>query len=437
MYRYLIPFCVLLVTACTTNEDKGDKPETTDVASYDPVDLPDDLNQIPDSCLLPILPMLGDAKIIGLSEGTHGMIEPIQFRNELLKFLIEQGRIGVVAIESGTVESKLAYDYVNGADIDIDTVLQDGIVCGFGGIDLNRDLLVWLRNYNQNKPKERKVHFYGYDIPGCAPNPVLENALVGFEYLLEYLAQVDSTLSTTYRNRLAEYMPLLRIKDSQEDIEPHFTDMDSLQWFTLLQHLDQLEEEFSVRKKSWIGISGSDQYDWARQALIGARQNTEFLHSIGNEEYPHSPRELGQMENIKWIMKREPDRRVAIFAHLGHIAKELHMHGEREMLPMGGEYLSEEFNKDYVVIGNFYGKLDWFDDDPIVLGDSTVAGELRKYNKKNFYMKLDKSDSIWQREWPFGKPSSGGQVYMNPSLAVDIVLFNEVQTWLDHYQEDE
>ena len=130
--------------------------------SQEVFDLPDDLATIQDKDLEPILSMLGDSKLIGVSEGTHGMIEPFYWRNALIKYLVKKERISVVALESGLVESRLIYDYVIGNDLDLDYALENGIQCGFNRFKHNRELLVWLREYNSTLSDDKQIHIYHY-----------------------------------------------------------------------------------------------------------------------------------------------------------------------------------------------------------------------------------------------------------------------------------
>ncbi len=435
----LIVLLFLCFLSCTEENSFNQDWQLTQQSEYAPQQLPDDINELNGEYFANILPMLGDARIIGMSEGTHEMYEPIKFRNELWKFLIMKERIDLVAIESGLIESKLMYDYVLGSDISIDSVLSNGMACKFGEINLNKELLEWIRTYNVNQPKNKKVHIYGYDISGCAPNPINENAKKGFEYLLNYLNEVDSEKRNEVQNQIKPYLPYLHIKDSINSNDSHFWDLDSAQWVNIFDILDQCELDMQRNADLYIRLNGAEEYSWANRAIFSAKQNVQFLHDMkGEGNYDYNIREKGQLDNLKWILEREKGKRIGIFAHLGHIAKEIHMHEENAMYyPMGGECIKKEFGGDYVVIGNFYRKLDWFDDDPIILGENTISGEFKKFGIKNFYMKLDKSDTSWQKEWPFGKPSSGGQVYMNPTEAIDIVLYNDVQTWLYHYQQEQ
>lgn len=433
IYFSLLLLSILISCTDGTDGNQVDSPDDLEIAGV-PVQLPDSLANITNEHLAPILPMLGDARIIGLSEGTHGMIEPFKFRNALIKYLVEEERISVIALESGLVESRLIYDYVNGANLDLDSTLNSGICCGFSRFQHNRELLEWLRAYNSDKTDDQQVHIYGFDIPGCAPNPELENAVVAFNTVFDYLEGVDPVNAELFQQKLQAILPLLRIKDNPQDTDPHFTDIDSTTWKQLEIVLTQMDQHFNDNSSSYQKKSSVDDYQWAGQALFCANQNVDFLHSLGNPDYDYSPREKGQLENIQWILNREQGENILLFAHLAHLAKEIHMPGESQMTyNMAGEYLKEVYGKDYKVIGNFYRKLDWFDDDPIVLEEGTMAFEFQKLGCKNFYMALDKSDTTWTKEWNFGKPSSGGKVYMNPSESVDIIYYNDVQTWIDRH----
>jgi erythromycin esterase-like protein len=435
MIRIIIPLFLMTLLACT----ESTKNETIEkVENFAPQRLPEDISQITKSDLKELILMFGDAKVIGISEGTHGMIEPLNFRNELLKLLVEEKRIGAIAFESGLVEGKLIYDYVNGKKVSLDTVMLKGVTCGFGEFEVNRELLIWLREYNLTLAEHEKIHMYGYDIPGCASNPFLENARVGFDYALDYLDKMDSINSEVQRSLLSPLVAKLRVSDNQEDNRPSYLDIDSTGWNSILGVLLDLAQIIETNEKEYVAISGLEEYLWAQRSVFCAEQNVKFLQGLGNADSNFSPREKGQLENVRWIVEREKGRNVALFAHLAHLAKELHSKTTNSLPElMAGEYLAAEYGEDYCVIGNFYRKLDWFDDDPIILKDSLLSNELEKEGMSNFYMKLDKTDPIWQKEWAFAKLTSYGQLYMYPAKSVDIVFYNDIQTWLYLPQEEE
>ncbi|MDX1651565.1 MAG: erythromycin esterase family protein [Brumimicrobium sp.] len=392
-------------------------------------ELPNDLTTITDENLAPILEPLADAKIIGITECVHDMVEPFHFRNALIKKLVEENEIGAIAIESGFPESRLCYDYILGKDIPIDSVLSTGFSCMFGSIESNRELLIWLRNYNRNKPSSEQVHFYGFDIPGCAPNPVLENAKAGFNYVLDYLDDVDKENARIFREAIEEYEVYLRIRDSAQDTLPHFWDLDAQGWDKIASILDSIEQTFLENSAAFIQKSAELDYKWAFRSIHNARQNVVFFRSIGDPEIGYDTRDFGQFENIQWILKNEGDKKLLLFAHSTHLMKEIHTDTATMIpYPRCGEYLAKEYGKDYKVIGNFFRKLDYLDDDPIMLGEGYLGYELSKLGPKNYFVEVNALESNWKKEWCIRKSNSGAKLLTNLGEAVDIIYFNDTQT---------
>ncbi|HEU4653309.1 MAG TPA: hypothetical protein VFS47_04945 [Steroidobacteraceae bacterium] len=74
----------------------------------------------PTNDLAPIDKMIGNAKIVGLSEGIHAAAEPLTFRNRLFKHLVEHQGFTAIGLESGIIEGRLLNDYVTQGKGDFD-----------------------------------------------------------------------------------------------------------------------------------------------------------------------------------------------------------------------------------------------------------------------------------------------------------------------------
>src|SRR5688572_12800199 len=152
--------------------------------------------------LKPLGQMLADATVVALSEGVHCATEPLEFRNRLLQYLVQEKEFTAIAIESGIVESRLLHDYVRGSAGDLDTVLARGTSWSNDQPPQNRALIRWLRQYNAASPDRRKVNFYGFDVPGC---PATARPYFGYDTalheVLQFLARVDPTASRVFRAR--------------------------------------------------------------------------------------------------------------------------------------------------------------------------------------------------------------------------------------------
>lgn len=400
-------------------------------------ELPDDLTTIDREDVKPIAEQLENAKIIGVTECVHDMIEPFLFRNALIRELVESRQIKVIAIESGFPESRLVHDYILGKDIEIDDVLSNGMSCRFGEIESNRELLVWLRDYNKNRPSNEQVHFYGFDIPGCAPNPIQEDARAGFNYVSNYLDRVDREKSDLFRKAVKEYEVFLRIKDGPEDSLEHFWDLDSTGWNTLESILDDVENTFERNSERYIEMSSELDYKWAFRSIHCARQNVIFLRSIGKPDVDYDTRDFGQFENIQWIIENEPNKNLLLFAHSTHLMKEVHTDPISLLpYPRCGEYLGKEYGNDYQVIGNIFRKLDWLDGDTLEVEEGYLGHELSKLGPNNYFMDINQLDKKWDKEWCIRNSDNGAKVLIDLMDAVDFIYFNDTQTTLFVPQED-
>ena len=137
--------------------------------------------------------MIGDAKIVGLSEGTHAAAEPLIFRNRLFKHLVEHLGFNAIAIESGIVESRVLNDYVTQGKGEFDAVLEQGFSNGFDTFRQNGELIRWMREYNARLPPDAvKVQIFGLDVPGSPGNlDAARGPDTALRSALEYLRVVD------------------------------------------------------------------------------------------------------------------------------------------------------------------------------------------------------------------------------------------------------
>ncbi|MBY6383343.1 erythromycin esterase family protein [Rhodococcus erythropolis] len=111
--------------------------------------------------------------LLALGEPTHGIKAFPLLRNELLGQLVERGYRSIV-LETDVFAALLVDEYVNGGEADIEKVLATGFSHGFGAVPGNRELVEWLREYNDGRAPADRVRFYGFDAPveySGAPSP--------------------------------------------------------------------------------------------------------------------------------------------------------------------------------------------------------------------------------------------------------------------------
>lgn len=107
---------------------------------------------------LPAPPLL-----LGLGEARHFVGELGEARNELFRHLVEHEGYRSFAIESDCLKGLVVDDYVTTGTGTLDDVMERGFSHGFGASPANRDLVRWMRAYNEEH--DEKLRFFGFDGP--------------------------------------------------------------------------------------------------------------------------------------------------------------------------------------------------------------------------------------------------------------------------------
>jgi erythromycin esterase-like protein len=110
--------------------------------------------------LLPARPQL-----LALGEPVHGQEDLLALRNALFQELVERERFRTIAIESDCMMGLVVDEYVRFGTGTLDDVMERGFSHGFGAFAGNRDLVRWMRDYNEGRPASEQLRFAGFDGP--------------------------------------------------------------------------------------------------------------------------------------------------------------------------------------------------------------------------------------------------------------------------------
>ncbi|MFD3686304.1 erythromycin esterase family protein [Nocardiopsis sp. NPDC058631] len=117
-------------------------------------------------------------RLLALGEPTHGADNLLDVRNELFRQLVEQEGYRTIAIESDCLMGLVVDDHVTSGTGSLDGVMEHGFSHGFGASTANRELVRWMREYNEGRPSPERVRFAGFDGPleitgGASPRQAL------------------------------------------------------------------------------------------------------------------------------------------------------------------------------------------------------------------------------------------------------------------------
>ncbi|HEX6352439.1 erythromycin esterase family protein [Actinophytocola sp.] len=112
-------------------------------------------------------------ELLAFGEPTHLAPAFGWVRNELFAQLIEHG-FRSIALESDRVAALTVNDFVQEGLGTLDEAMREGFSHGFGDLDANRQLVAWMRDYNEHRPPAERLAFHGFDAPTenmSAPSP--------------------------------------------------------------------------------------------------------------------------------------------------------------------------------------------------------------------------------------------------------------------------
>jgi erythromycin esterase-like protein len=117
-------------------------------------------------------------RLLAMGEPTHGEDLLLEVRNDLFRQLVEREGYRTIAIESDCMMGLLVDDYVTSGAGTLDEVMERGFSHGFGASAANRELVRWMRAYNDGRPRSEQLRFAGFDGPleitgAASPRPAL------------------------------------------------------------------------------------------------------------------------------------------------------------------------------------------------------------------------------------------------------------------------
>lgn len=310
--------------------------------------------------LSPLERMIGEARIVGLSEGIHAAAEPLIFRNRVFRHLVEHAGFTAIALESGIVEGRLLNEYVTQGKGEIDTVLKHGLSNGFETFRQNGELIRWMREYNARLPRNAiKVQIFGLDVPGSPGNfDAARGPDTALRSALEYLRDVDPEAAVHMQSRVEAFLPVLKGINGYGDLKESERD-------ALTAAIADLVSLMERQQLAYVAKSSREEFDWAERAAVGARQtDTWFRHmpvgwklkdGLQWTQYGVQVRDRTMADNLEWVRKRLGAReRVLVFAATGHLAStrvQTPGHFVPELVPLGA-YIKDRYGSDYVNLLN-------------------------------------------------------------------------------------
>ena len=279
-----------------------------------------------DADLTPLREVIGDARIVGLGEASHGTSEFFTLKHRLVRFLAEEMGFTVFAIEANMPEAYRLNEYVLTGEGDPKALLE-GMYFWTWNTQEVLDMILWMRDYNASG--RGIMQFTGFDmqIPFVAIQEVRAFVEAHDPAYLEPLDEAYGVVTQAYesrRNRTPQKpAKFLASREAwREETE------------SVLEHLTTQQAHYTAASPGEVA--------WALQ-------NARLVVQDMRAELGGRPRDLSMADNVSWIVEQNPGAKVILWAHNGHIQQTSDFGGAM------GSVLADRYGDDYLAVGfSFY-----------------------------------------------------------------------------------
>ena len=269
-----------------------------------------------------------EIKVVALGEASHGNVEFQELRLSLLQDLVEKEGVRSFVLEADFGEGLLINEYIHGGSENLEDVIKNLSFTIYQTKE-TKDLIQWMREYNEKVEEKDKLSFYGFD---------MQNPEKGLSLLANFCKE-NPSLGEQNLQRIMKFFSHEKSENKKDNKEE------------IIQSLKSIQEQL---------IKDKDSLTDPQMAQLFSRQITCILNSIEYYDKDMSDyagmnniRDKFMADNVKWIQKFEEDKgnpRILIAGHNGHVGYKASFYK-----PMGA-HLKETLGQDYFVIGTDYFK---------------------------------------------------------------------------------
>ncbi|GAA1185847.1 erythromycin esterase [Kitasatospora gansuensis] len=276
--------------------------------------------------------MIGDAKVVGLGEATHGSHEFFAMKERVFRHLVEEKGFTTFALEMSWTAGLRIDEYLQGGSGDARQIAKETLAGSPWEREEFVSLIAWMRRHNDRHPG-RKVHLMGNDVGA----PKLGDAV--FERVTSHV-------------RASHPRDLTRLEELYAGLRP-LDDVFSYLGRPLVERrrnatTAQLALDLVTAHKG----TGGEAYEWAEQHARSIADTFAFAsldlsdpESVSAAEHL---RDRVMADNTTWWHRRTGDK-MLLSAHNGHVG---YLSTNPVMYPTTqGTFLRNALGRSYAAIG--------------------------------------------------------------------------------------
>ncbi|OUC92534.1 erythromycin esterase family protein [Streptosporangium minutum] len=294
--------------------------------------------------------MIGDAKVVGLGEATHGSHEFFTMKERVFRYLVEEKGFTTFALELSWSAGLQIDDYLQTGRGDARKIAKEALANSPWDRKEFVSLIEWMRDYNRRHPG-RTVHFMGDDLGA----PTLSD---------EFFGRVTGYVQKHHPESLPRLNELYTGLRPIDDVFAYLGKP--------LAERQQLaaKAQQALELISSLKGSGGDEFEWAEQNTRSIAQTAKFL-TIDVKD-PDSVATLQRFrdqvmaQNITWWQRRSGDK-ILLSAQNDHVG---YAAGDPKMYPKTqGSFLRDALGKEYLPVGFTFNQGSFLSKDAALGGD--------------------------------------------------------------------
>lgn len=305
---------------------------------------------------LECLSFLYESKIVGLGEATHGTKEFFQLKHRIFRYLVEKHDFNIFSFEVDMAGSYYVDRYISEGKGNIDEIMSDKMHFPWQTEEIKL-LIQWMKEYNEYKSDENKIHFIGIDCQLFAHHS---------DIIINYFLQANVSLSS---DNLLFLNKINKIENSI--IVDYYSKISLEEKEEIDTNVDNLLDKINTYKDIFITASSEFEYQFVKRIIFNIKQINENWYSYNNN-FNYIIRDFYMAQNALWASNLfNENTKVALWAH------NCHNMNYSELRPSGsmGFILKEELNNDYQIINFAFS-----------FGCFTAMNVTDNYNISTFYI---------------------------------------------------
>ena len=256
------------------------------------------------------LSFLGNSRIVGIGEATHGTKEFFQMKHRIFKYLVENFGFKAFAFEADMGESIYIDKYVTDGVGNLEDLMVKKMLFWTWRTKEVETLLEWMRQYNTGKSESEKIHYIGVDCQVMTHQPDL---------LVEYFNRVKPDFVST----ITPYLDMIKNmhNDDYTALYDYYSTITEGREQEIADSLNDMLNAVEGIQNELISKSSEFEYYTIRQLVVNLAQANEVIYSA-THSINHSIRDKYMADNALWASDViSPTKKIALWAHNAHIAK--------------------------------------------------------------------------------------------------------------------